>query len=203
MRLAGASAAVAARPGARFRLGRHPRRVALVVHLASAGGWLGIDIAVAVVIVTATTTRDAATRSSCLLVLELITVWPLLGCGLACLLSGLVLGLGSKWGVLRYWWVAVKLDLNSQWRGADVEHRHLRGVVVVTSVDIVTTLECHQRHPCAEAESDVGVEGDRAGELTLLVGEDQPAEGPARTRATTVAGPTDHPGRCLNLTDER
>jgi hypothetical protein len=106
------SAAVAARPGARFRLGRHPRRVALVVHLASAGGWLGIDIAMAVVIVTATTTRDAATRTSCLLVLELITVWPLLGCGLACLLSGLVLGLGSKWGVLRYWWVAVKLALN-------------------------------------------------------------------------------------------
>ena len=90
------SAAVAARPGARFRLGRHPRRVALVVHLASAGGWLGIDIAMAVVIVTATTTGDAATRSSCLLVLELITVWPLLGCGLACLLSGLVLGLAAS-----------------------------------------------------------------------------------------------------------
>jgi low temperature requirement protein LtrA len=29
-----------------------------------------------------------------------------------CLLSGVVLGLGSKWGVVRYWWVAVKLALN-------------------------------------------------------------------------------------------
>jgi len=31
---------------------------------------------------------------------------------LVCLLSGIVLGLGSKWGLVRYWWVAGKLALN-------------------------------------------------------------------------------------------
>ena len=41
-----------------------------------------------------------------------MTVWPLLSCGLVCLLSGVVLGLGGRWGVLRYWWVAVKLAIS-------------------------------------------------------------------------------------------
>ncbi len=96
----------------RYRLSRAVRRSTLVVHIASAGGWLGVDIAMAVVIATAAFTPDLATRAACLQVLELITVWPLLGCGLVCLLSGLVLGWGSTWGVLRYWWVTVKLVLN-------------------------------------------------------------------------------------------
>src|SRR5690606_19427893 len=29
-----------------------------------------------------------------------------------CLATGVVLGLGSKWGLVRYWWVAIKLVLN-------------------------------------------------------------------------------------------
>lgn len=29
-----------------------------------------------------------------------------------CLATGVLLGLGSKWGLIRYWWVAVKLVLN-------------------------------------------------------------------------------------------
>ena len=32
--------------------------------------------------------------------------------GLVCLASGILLGLGSKYGLVRYWWVAVKLALN-------------------------------------------------------------------------------------------
>jgi len=79
-------------------MSRMARRFALVVHIASAGGWFGVDVAMAVVIATAAFTPDLATRAACLQVLELITVWPLLGCGLVCLLSGLVLGWGSTWG---------------------------------------------------------------------------------------------------------
>jgi hypothetical protein len=29
-----------------------------------------------------------------------------------CLLTGILLGLGSRYGLVRYWWVAVKLALN-------------------------------------------------------------------------------------------
>ncbi len=97
---------------ARRRLGPKTRRGVLIAHIASAGAWLGIDVVMAVVIVTALFTDDAAVQALCYQALELFAVWPLLVTGLVCLLSGVILGLGSKWGVVRYWWVATKLALN-------------------------------------------------------------------------------------------
>ena len=94
------------------RLGPRTRRAVLVTHIASAGAWLGVDVAMAVLIVTAMTTDRPATLAFSLQALELVSIWPLLACGLLCLASGIVLGLGSKWGLLRYWWVAAKLALN-------------------------------------------------------------------------------------------
>ncbi|WP_222263023.1 hypothetical protein [Modestobacter marinus] len=66
----------------------------------------------AALIGTAIAADDPTTRTSALLVLQRVTIGPLLACGLICLASGLVLGLGSRWGVLRHWWVATKLALN-------------------------------------------------------------------------------------------
>lgn len=98
--------------GPRRRLGIRTRRGVLIIHIAAAGAWLGVDVAMAVLIVAAWTTDDPGTRVFTLQALELVTVWPLLACGLLCLISGVVLGLGSKWGLVRYWWVVVKLVLN-------------------------------------------------------------------------------------------
>jgi hypothetical protein len=95
-----------------FRLGTRTRRAVLIVHIASSGAWLGVDVAMAVLIVTAMLAEDPGTLAFSLQALELVAVWPLLACGTLCLLSGLVLGLGSRWGVLRYRWVAIKLLLN-------------------------------------------------------------------------------------------
>jgi hypothetical protein len=85
------------------RLGVTGRRAVLVTHIAAAGAWLGVDVAMAVLIVTAALTADPVTRAVSLQALELVTVGPLLACGLVCLLSGIVLGLGSRWGLVRYW----------------------------------------------------------------------------------------------------
>lgn len=101
-------------PGApaRRRLGITTRRAVLIAHIASAGAWLGIDVVMAVFIFTALFTGDAALQALCYQALEVFAVWPLLVTGLVCLVTGLILGLGSKWGVVRYWWVATKLVLN-------------------------------------------------------------------------------------------
>jgi hypothetical protein len=53
-----------------------------------------------------------AVRSLAYRALAAFVVWPMLAAGLACLATGLVLGAGTKWGLVRYWWVAVKLVLN-------------------------------------------------------------------------------------------
>jgi hypothetical protein len=88
------------------------RKGVLVVHIVSAGTWIGIDVVMGVVIFTALLAEDGNTRALCYPTLELFAVWPLFTTGLVCLASGIVLGIGTKRGLVRYWWVAIKLALN-------------------------------------------------------------------------------------------
>jgi hypothetical protein len=95
----------------KWRLGAKTRKGILVVHIASAGVWIGIDIVMGVLVFTALFGNEV-TRALCYRALELFAVWPLIATGLVSLASGIVLGLGTKWGLVRYWWVAIKLALN-------------------------------------------------------------------------------------------
>ena len=99
--------------GARpWRLGARTRKGVLAVHIVSAGVWIGIDVVMAVFIFTALLANDDDTKALCFQALALFAVWSLLTAGLVCLVSGVVLGLGTKHGLVRYWWVAIKLVLN-------------------------------------------------------------------------------------------
>ena len=91
---------------------RGVRRGVLVVHLLSAGAWIGIDVVVAVLVGTGWFADDTGLRSLAYRALASFVVWPMLASGLLCLATGLLLGLGTRWGLLRYWWVLVKLVLN-------------------------------------------------------------------------------------------
>jgi hypothetical protein len=95
----------AARP---WRLRPQTRKSLLVVHIASAGAWLGIDVVMGVIVFTALLGTNAK-RALCYQALELFASWPLAVTGLVCLASGIVLGLGTPYGLVRYWWVAIKL----------------------------------------------------------------------------------------------
>ena len=94
-----------------WRLGARTRKGVLVMHIVSAGAWIGIDVVMGVVVFSALLADDD-TRALCYRALELFAVWPLLAAGLVCLASGVVLGLATKYGLVRYWWVAIKLALN-------------------------------------------------------------------------------------------
>lgn len=93
------------------RLGARTRKSVLVVHIVSVSAWIGM-VVMAVVIFTAVVTNDDDVRSLSYQALELFLVWPMVTAGLICLASGVVLAMGSKYGVLRYWWVVIKLALN-------------------------------------------------------------------------------------------
>ena len=95
-----------------WRLGALMRKGVLVVHIVSAGAWIGIDVVMGVVIFTALLAEDDNTRALCYRALELFAVWPLFTTGQVCLASGIVLSIGTKWGPVRYWWVVIKLALN-------------------------------------------------------------------------------------------
>jgi hypothetical protein len=95
-----------------WRLSSRWRKTTLAVHVVSAGAWIGIDVIVAVLVLAGWFSADTEVRSLAYQALATFVVWPMLAAGLVSLVSGLVLGLGTKWGLLRYWWVAVKLGLN-------------------------------------------------------------------------------------------
>jgi hypothetical protein len=88
------------------------RKWYLVAHIFSAGLWIGMDAVLGILVFTALISDDAAVVATSLRALGLFAVWPMLVAALLTLASGVVLGLGSKYGLVRYWWVAVKLAVN-------------------------------------------------------------------------------------------
>jgi hypothetical protein len=88
-----------------------PRKVWQLVHIVSAVGWLGIELCVLVLAVVGLTTDDPATLRTAYDAAVLLADALFLPVTVLMLVSGLVLGLGTKWGLLRYYWVAVKLAI--------------------------------------------------------------------------------------------
>jgi len=82
------------------------------VHIISAGAWIGVDVIAAVLVITGRFGGDPTIRSLAYRALAAFVVWPMLAAGLLSLATGLVLGLATTWGLMRYWWVAVKFALN-------------------------------------------------------------------------------------------
>ncbi|WMJ71631.1 hypothetical protein RCC89_00370 [Cytophagaceae bacterium ABcell3] len=83
----------------------------LVSHITFSVGWLGSVITFLVLAVTGLTTLDNQLSRSAIVAMN-INVWfvivPL--CFLS-LITGLVLALGTKWGLFRHYWITVKLLL--------------------------------------------------------------------------------------------
>jgi len=84
----------------------------LTLHIVAGVGLLGDVAAILAINVRAATTSDPQLAAAAY---ELLTMFPVLfgiPLSMTSLATGLVLGLGSKWGVLRYRWVTAKLLLN-------------------------------------------------------------------------------------------
>jgi len=82
------------------------------VHIVAAGAWIGIDVVVGVLVVAGWFTTDPQIQGLAYQALGTFAVGPMLVSGLVCLASGILLGLGTRFGLVRYWWVAVKLAMN-------------------------------------------------------------------------------------------
>lgn len=95
-----------------MKLAPRVRKGVLTVHIVAAGAWVGIDVLVAVLVGVGLGGGSDAVRGLALRALAEFVVTPMLVSALVCLGSGLLLGLATKWGLVRYWWVAVKLVLN-------------------------------------------------------------------------------------------
>lgn len=94
----------------RWPLGRRARQGVLVAHVAAAGAWLGIDVVLGLLVFADAVVEDPDLVAAGYRVLPLL-FWPLIVAGGLALLTGLVLGMATPWGVVRHWWVAIKLGI--------------------------------------------------------------------------------------------
>ena len=96
----------------RWHPGPRTRKALLLLHIVSSGAWLGIDVVLGILVFTALLGDDPSVAASAIASTGHFATWPLAATGLLCLATGVLLGTGSKYGLVRYWWVAVKLVLN-------------------------------------------------------------------------------------------
>jgi uncharacterized membrane protein len=93
------------------RLAARPRAIVRAVHVLVAVGWFGL-VVVMLVLSTAALTADGGTspRFPYQLMDEIATpMIPIVA--VATLVTGLALSVATPWGLLRHWWIVVKLVL--------------------------------------------------------------------------------------------
>jgi hypothetical protein len=87
------------------------RKFALAAHIALSVGWIGAVAGYIALDVTAATGQDARTLRGVYLAMEVIAWYVIVPLALAALLTGLVMSLGTRWGLFRYYWVLISLLL--------------------------------------------------------------------------------------------
>ena len=88
------------------------RKLALTAHVTSSVGWVGAVIGSLALGAVGLTSQDAELVRAVYLTLEPLGWYALVPLSLASLLSGLVMSLGTRWGLFRHYWVVVKLVIN-------------------------------------------------------------------------------------------
>jgi hypothetical protein len=87
------------------------RKFALAAHITLAVGWIGAVAGYIALDVAAATSQDAKTLRAAYLAMELIALYVIVPLALASLLSGLIMSVGTKWGLFRHYWVLISLLL--------------------------------------------------------------------------------------------
>jgi hypothetical protein len=134
----------------------------LALHIAVSVGWVGALAAYLVLDLAATTSRDASTMRAAYAAMELVAVYALAPLAAAALLSGVAIALGTRWGLLRHYWVVISLLLTG-----------VAAAVLVAQLPTISALADLARDPATTEEQLQGLPGTLlhsvGGLLILLV----------------------------------
>jgi hypothetical protein len=92
-------------------MGPGPRKFTLAVHLTVSVGWIGAVAAYMSLDVAAATGQDAQRLRTAYLAMEQIARNVIVPLAFASLVTGIVVSLGTKWGLFRHYWVLISLLL--------------------------------------------------------------------------------------------
>jgi hypothetical protein len=127
------------------------RKFVLAMHLTVSVGWLGAVAAYIPFDISTVTSRDAQTLRTAYLAMESIARSVIVPLAIASLLTGLVVSLGTKWGLFRHYWVLISL-------------------VLTTLATVVLLLETRTISYLAEMAADPATSGDHLRALPSTLG---------------------------------
>lgn len=87
------------------------RKLVLSVHLTCSIGWIGTVVAYLALGITAANDSEEATIRGAWMAMELIGWYVIVPLAVASFLTGLVMALGTKWGLFRHYWVSISFFL--------------------------------------------------------------------------------------------
>ncbi|MEU6669157.1 DUF2269 domain-containing protein [Streptomyces sp. NPDC046727] len=94
-----------------MKLTRPARRASLVVHVVASASWLGLTLGLLALAVTATMTGSAVPAEASVRAMKLFADWLLLPVAFLTFGSGVLLSVGTQWGLARHRWVHTKFWL--------------------------------------------------------------------------------------------
>ena len=88
------------------------RKLILTLHVISSVGWLGAVASFLVLGITAVTSENLPLVRAVYLAMELMGRFVLVPLSVVSLVTGVIQSLGTKWGLLRHYWIVAKLFIN-------------------------------------------------------------------------------------------
>src|SRR5438477_354037 len=87
------------------------RKFALSIHLTCSVGWIGAVVAYLALGIAAVTSPDVQTVRAAWTAMDLTGWWAIVPLAIGALMTGLVMSLGTQWGLFRHYWVLISLAL--------------------------------------------------------------------------------------------
>jgi hypothetical protein len=87
------------------------RKFVLIVHISSSVGWIGTVLAYLVLVYIAMNRQNYQTLFSAWMAMDWIGWLAIVPLSLSSFLTGLIISLGTKWGLFRHYWVLISLGL--------------------------------------------------------------------------------------------
>jgi hypothetical protein len=116
------------------------RKFALTAHVMSSVGWLGAVAGFLALSIAGLTSQDAQIVRAAYLGMELTAWFVIVPLSLASPLTGLVMSLGTTWGLFRHYWVLIKLLITIF--ATIVLLLHMQPIGHLARVVAETTLSC-------------------------------------------------------------
>ena len=87
------------------------RKLGLVIHLALSVGWIGAVVSYLALGISAVSSEDVETVRAAWIAMDLTGWWAIVPLAIGSLLTGLIISLGTPWGLFRHYWVLITLAL--------------------------------------------------------------------------------------------